>query len=237
MSNFFKKEIQFIVMLLAINSGDSFAGLVVLNHSLISHHLSIIRDKKTKSYDFKKSLKKISKALIYEAAKDLPVVSINVKTPVGNAKCKCIDLKSNIIVVSILRAGLGISSVAESIIPNTETYHLGMKRDEKTHEVSLYYNNFPKAFKNKKVFVCDPMLATGGSIYEAIKLLTQRGIKAENIVCVCIVSAPEGVKRISEAFPGVKIITAVLDEKLNENAYIVPGLGDAGDRYFNALNF
>jgi uracil phosphoribosyltransferase len=209
---------------------------IILNHSLIHHHLSIIRNKNTESSEFRTSLGKISEMLILEATKDLPTVAVQTETPVAKTTCFRINPKKRIFVVPILRAGLAISYVAEDIIPGVVIQHIGMYRDEKTHKPVWYYNKLPSVFANPsdiKVIICDPMLATGGSAYEAIKMYIDKGITEENITFVCIIAAPEGVAKLRSAFPKIKIIMAHLDRNLNSKAYIVPGLGDAGDRLFN----
>ncbi|MDR2724314.1 MAG: uracil phosphoribosyltransferase [Holosporaceae bacterium] len=214
------------------------SNLIVVDHPLIQHHLSIIRNKNTKSNEFRESSQKIAGMLILEATKNLPMDEIDVSTPIEKTKCRRVDPNNPVVVISILRAGLAISTVAERIIPGAVTLHLGMYRDEKTHKPVWYYNRLPKTFANQftKVYVCDPMLATGGSAYEAIKECITRGANEENIVFVCVISAPEGVAKLLKAFPKIKIITASVDSKLNDKAYIIPGLGDAGDRTFNTTN-
>ncbi|MDR1361840.1 MAG: uracil phosphoribosyltransferase [Holosporaceae bacterium] len=218
----------------AVTSADD--NLIVLDHSLAQHHLSIIRNKDTKPSEFRASIKKIAELLVVTATKNLPTADVAVETPVAKTICRRIDPRRKIFVVPILRAGLGISCVAEDMIPDANIQLLGMYRDEKTHNPVWYYNKLPATFSdtsNITVFICDPMLATGGSAYETIKLYLGKGILEKNITFLSVISAPEGVKRLREAFPEIRIITASLDQKLNERAYIVPGLGDAGDRFFN----
>lgn len=214
------------------------ADFTLMNHAMVHHHLSIIRNKNTKSSDFRSSVKIIAALLVYEGTKTLPLAAIDVKTPITKTTCYCIDPHIKIFIVSILRAGLGITSVAEDIIPDAVIQLLGMYRDEKTHRPVWYYNKLPATFDNPsdiKVFICDPMLATGGSAYETIKMYIDKGIKEENITFLCVISAPEGVRRLFKAFPHIKIIAASLDDGLDKNAYIIPGLGDAGDRLFNSV--
>ncbi|MDR2401934.1 MAG: uracil phosphoribosyltransferase [Cytophagales bacterium] len=215
------------------NANLSENNLIVLNHPLVQHHLSIIRDKNTKTSKFRASLEKIAELLIYEATKDLPTIPVEVETPMEKTICKRIDPSKKIFIASILRAGIAITSEAEKIIPWATTHHLGMYRDEMTHKPVWYYNKVPKNFADQsvaKVFVCDPMLASGGSALEAIKVYRDRGISEEQITFICVIGAPEGVKKLREAFPKIKIIMASLDRELNEIKYILPGLGDAGDR-------
>lgn len=207
--------------------------IVMNNHSLIQHHLCVIRNKNTKSGEFKEHVKQITALLCYEAAKDLPTVKNVVRTPIEKTTCMCLD--GRIFVIPILRAGLCMSTVAEEIFRNAVTYHLGMYRDEETRTPVWYYNKLKPKYSNPskiRAIVLDPMLATGGSAYEAIKECISRGIKEENIIFICIIGAPDGVKKLRNAFPKIKILAASIDRKLNEKSYIVPGLGDAGDRIF-----
>jgi uracil phosphoribosyltransferase len=212
--------------------------LVVLNHPLVHHHLSIIRDKNTNSSAFRFSLKRIAEQLVYEATKNLSTIAVNVSTPVADTICKCVDPNRKIFIASILRAGLGITNIASDIIPNAEIHLLGMYRDEKTHSPVWYYNKLPETFKNTHsitVFICDTMLATGGSASEVVKMYLRKGIPEENIIIICVISALKGVNKLFEEFPKIKIITASVDRTLNQECYIVPGLGDAGDRIFNTV--
>ncbi|MDR3031149.1 MAG: uracil phosphoribosyltransferase [Holosporales bacterium] len=209
------------------------------DHPLIQHHLSIIRNKKTKPADFKHSVREIARQLVYAGTKNLLTETIDIETPVTSTKCQQLNKNKGIFVVNILRGGAGIADEAENILPNAEVHHLGMKRDETTLKPIWYYNRLPKTFEDRadisdiRVYVCDPMLATGGSICEAVQVYIDRGIKEENITLLCMISAPEGIKNTFQKFPKVKIVTACLDEKLNDKGYIVPGLGDIGDRLFN----
>jgi uracil phosphoribosyltransferase len=211
-------------------------NLIVMNNNpLIQHYLHLVRNKDTKSGDFKRYVKQISALLFYKAAEPLPVTQVNVTTPIEKTTEMCLDPSKEIIFIPILRAGLGMVAAVEEIIPYAVTQHLGMYRDENTHKPVWYYNKLAPNYSNPSniiVFIFDPMLATGGSAYEAIKTCLCRGIKEENITFVCIIGSPEGVKKLSDAFPKIKIVAASIDRKLNEKAYIVPGLGDAGDRIF-----
>ncbi|MDR1561184.1 MAG: uracil phosphoribosyltransferase [Holosporaceae bacterium] len=212
------------------------SSLVVVSHPLMQHFLCILRNRNTKPSDFRASLEKISEFLIIEATKNLHTTVVDVETPIEKTICKCIDPNQKIIIAPILRAGIAITSVAEKIIPDAVIQFLGMYRNEKTHEPVWYYNKLPATLDNPsdiKVFICDPMLATGGSAYEAIKIFLDKGIKEENVTFVCVICTPEGLEKLFHAFPKITIVTASLDRKLNEQAYIVPGLGDAGDRIFN----
>ncbi|MCI5939235.1 MAG: uracil phosphoribosyltransferase [Bacilli bacterium] len=202
--------------------------LVVFNHPLMHHKLSLIRDEKTGTKDFRQTVNEIAMLMAYEITRDLPTVTVDVQTPVAVAKCQ--QLEKEVVIVPILRAGLGMVEGITALIPTAKVGHIGLYRDEQTLEPHEYYAKFPPCIVEATVLLVDPMLATGGSVAHAIKLLKERGIK--NISYVGVVGAPEGVKRIQKEHPDVDIFLAALDEKLNENGYIVPGLGDCGDRLF-----
>lgn len=202
--------------------------LVVFNHPLMHHKLSLIRDEKTGTKDFRETVSEIAMLMAYEITRDLPTVTVDVQTPVAVAKCQ--QLEKEVVIVPILRAGLGMVEGITALIPTAKVGHIGLYRDEQTLEPHEYYAKFPPCIVDATVLLVDPMLATGGSVAHAIKLLKDRGIK--NISYVGLVGAPEGVKRIQEEHPDVDIFLAALDEKLNEHGYIVPGLGDCGDRLF-----
>lgn len=202
--------------------------LVVFNHPLMHHKLSLIRDEKTGTKDFRQTVSEIAMLMAYEITRDLPTVTVDVQTPVAVAKCQ--QLEKEVVIVPILRAGLGMVEGITALIPTAKVGHIGLYRDEQTLEPHEYYAKFPPCIVDATVLLVDPMLATGGSVAHAIKLLKDRGIK--NISYVGLVGAPEGVKRIQEEHPDVDIFLAALDEKLNEHGYIVPGLGDCGDRLF-----
>ncbi len=174
------------------------------------------------------AMARIARILAYFALKDLPLSEKEIQTPITTAKGYEIDKR--IIVVPILRAGLSLVDAIIDFVPDAKVGHLGMYRDETTHEPVDYYSNLPHGLDEAMVLLVDPMLATGGSAKDAIEFLQKKG--AKNIRFISLISAPEGLERISKNFPDVQIITAAVDEKLNSNAYIVPGLGDAGDRYF-----
>ncbi len=200
----------------------------VLNHALIKHKLSIMRDKNTSTYIFKQNLDEIAMLMAYEVSKDFPLKEVPIETPV--AKTTGYELDKQIILVPILRAGIGLVDGFRRIMPTAKIGHIGMYRDEETLVPQEYYARFPQGLKDAKVIVVDPMLATGGSASMAIENIKQRG--ATDIMLVCLVGAPEGVAYIEKHHPDVDITLAALDEKLNEKGYIVPGLGDAGDRLF-----
>ena len=202
--------------------------LVVFDHPLMHQKLSIIRDEKTGTKDFRETVNEIGMLMAYEITRDLPTVDVEVKTPVGIAKCK--HLKKQVVIVPILRAGLGMVEGITALIPTAKVGHIGLYRDEETLEPHEYYAKFPPVIKDATVLIVDPMCATGGSVCAAIKLLKARGIK--DIRYAGIVGSPEGVERVQKEYPDVDIYLAALDEKLNEFGYIVPGLGDCGDRLF-----
>lgn len=201
--------------------------LHVMDHPLITHKLAIMRDKDTKTKDFRENLDEIAGLMAYEICRDLPTVEVEVETPI--TKCKTRKLAKDIVLVPILRAGLGLVNGISSLIPACKVGFIGMYRDEETLLPQEYFAKFPDMHK-ATVMVLDPMLATGGSAAAAITNIKKRG--AKDIRLVCLVGAPEGVKKVQEAHPDVDIYLAALDDHLNEKGYIVPGLGDAGDRIF-----
>jgi len=200
----------------------------VLDHALIKHKLSIMRNKDTSTYIFKQNLDEIAKLMAYEVGKDFPIKEIPIETPI--CETTGYELASDIVLVPILRAGIGLVDGFRDIMPIADVGHIGMYRDEETLIPHEYYARFPKGVENAKVIILDPMLATGGSAAMAIEDLKERGVK--DLQLVCLVGAPEGVKALQEKFPDVDITLAAMDDHLNENGYIVPGLGDAGDRLF-----
>lgn len=200
----------------------------VFEHPLIDHKLTIIRDKNTDTKAFRESVNEIAALLTYEITRDLPLKEKVIETPVSTTKG--FELKDKIVIVPILRAGLGMVEGIHGLIPNAKIGHVGIYRDEETLEAKQYYAKFPEEIKDSTVLLLDPMLATGNSTVKAVDILLESG--AKNIIFVGIVGSPEGVKTLQKSHPNVKIYLAALDEKLNENGYIVPGLGDAGDRLF-----
>lgn len=203
--------------------------LHVADHPLITHKLSIMRNKKTGSKDFRELLNEIGMLMGYELTRDLPLEDITIETPITKMQAKMISGKK-LAVVPILRAGLGMVDGILTLVPVAKVGHIGLYRDPKTHEPVEYYCKLPADIEERTVILVDPMLATGGSAVDAIKLLRQHG--CSNIRMMCLVAAPEGVAKLQAECPDVDIYTAALDERLNEHAYIVPGLGDAGDRIF-----
>ena len=202
--------------------------VVVFNHPLIHHKLAIIRDEKTNTKNFRETLDEIGSLMAYEVTRDLPVKEVQVKTPITYAKCYQLDCE--VVIVPILRAGLGMVDGIHKVIPTAKIGHVGLYRDEETLEPKRYYAKFPKTIKDAVVFVVDPMLATGGSAVEAIKIVKEQG--ATKICYIGLVGVQEGINKLRENHPDVDIYLAAQDEKLNEVGYIVPGLGDCGDRIF-----
>ncbi len=200
----------------------------ILNHNLISHKLTIMRDKNTKTYIFKQNLDEIAMLMAYEVTKDIPLKNKEIETPICPMVGK--EMSKDVILVPILRAGIGLVDGFRTIIPNAKIGHIGMARDEETLMPVEYYAKFPSGIDKARVIVLDPMLATGGSAIAVLDVVKQRG--AKDIQLVCLVGAPEGLKAVEEAHPDVDIYLGTLDERLNEKGYIVPGLGDAGDRLF-----
>ena len=205
------------------------AAVHVLDHPLIQHKLAILRNKDTSVKEFREMIGEIAGLMCYEATRNLPLVEVDVETPVATAKCRMLAGKK-LAIVPILRAGLGMVDHIVDLIPSAKFGHIGLYRDPETHLPVEYYCKLPDDIANRQVYVVDPMLATGGSAVAAIDFLKQHGCK--NIIMMNIIGAPEGVKAVQEAHPDVEIYLAALDEKLNDHAYIVPGLGDAGDRIF-----
>lgn len=202
----------------------------VLEHPLLQHKLSILRDKNTGVKEFREIVGEIAALMCYEATRNLPTQEIEIETPVATAKVKVLAGKK-LAIVPILRAGLGMVDTMISLIPSAKVGHIGLFRDPETHEPVKYYCKMPPDISERQVFIVDPMLATGGSAIAAIDVLkNEYGCKS--ITLMDIIAAPEGIKAVSEAHPDIDIIVTAVDEKLNENAYIVPGLGDCGDRIF-----
>lgn len=208
------------------------AKFVIVDHPLIQHKLTIIRDKETSTKVFREVTNEIAMLMAYEVTRDLPLEEVEIETPLARTKQKQLSGKK-MAIVPILRAGLGMVDGITSLVPAARVGHIGLYREHDTLEIVEYFAKMPQDVSERKVFVVDPMLATGGSAIAALTQLTKKyNVPAKNITFVCLVSAPEGVKALQEAFPEVDIFTAALDERLDENSYILPGLGDAGDRIF-----
>ena len=203
--------------------------VVVFDHPLIQHKLSILRDEKTSVKEFRELVSEIAMLMCYEATRDLPLEEVEIQTPVAVAKCRRISGKK-LAVVPILRAGLGMVDGMVSMMPNVKVGHIGLFRDPETKKPEKYYFKMPADIAERDVIVVDPMLATGGSAAAAIDFLKEEGVK--HIKLMSIIGAPEGVAKMQEAHPDVDVFVAALDDHLNDHAYIVPGLGDAGDRIF-----
>ena len=205
------------------------ANVYVLDHPLIQHKLAILRSKDTPVKEFRELVGEIAGLMCYEATRNLPLKEVRVETPITTATCHMLAGKK-MAIVPILRAGLGMVASMVGLIPSAKIGHIGLYRDPETHKPVEYYCKLPDDIGNRQVFVVDPMLATGGSAIAAIDFLKQHGCK--QIIMMNIIGCPEGVKAVTAAHPDVDIYLAAMDEKLNANAYIVPGLGDAGDRIF-----
>ncbi len=205
------------------------AKVVVMDHPLIQHKIGFIRRKETGTKDFRQTISEIAELICYEATRDLELADVDIETPICKTTVK--ELKGKkMAIIPILRAGLGMVDGMLELIPAAKVGHIGLYRDPKTHEPVEYYCKLPEDCGEREIFVVDPMLATGGSSVAAIQMLKDKGCK--NIHFMCIIAAPEGVERMKAAHPDVDMYIGALDEKLNEHAYIVPGLGDAGDRIF-----
>ena len=202
-------------------------NVFVFDHPLIQHKVSLLRDKNTGTKEFRELVSEIAMLMAYEVTRDLPMKDVEIETPVAVAKTKVLAGKQ-IAIVPILRAGLGMVDGMVEMIPNVRFGHIGLYRDPVTVEPVEYYCKLPEDIAERDVILLDPMLATGGSASAAIGFLKKRGIK--NIKFMCLIAAPEGIKRVTEDHPDVRIFCAAKDEKLNDHSYIVPGLGDAGDR-------
>lgn len=203
--------------------------VVILDHPLIQHKLSILRDKNTSTKDFRELINEISMLMIFEATRDLPLEEVEVETPVAVAKCKHIAGRK-LAFVPILRAGLGMVDGALQLVPSARIGHIGLYRDEKTLQPVEYFCKLPKDIDQRDVFVVDPMLATGGSAIDAISQIKMRNPR--KITFMCTIAAPEGIEALQKVHPDVDIYCAACDSHLNEIGYIVPGVGDAGDRIF-----
>ena len=204
-------------------------NVIEMTHPLIKHKISILRDKNTGTNEFRKLIEEIGILMGYEALRDLPLEDVEIETPIETCKTPMISGKK-LAIVPILRAGLGMVNGILALVPSAKVGHIGLYRDEETHEPHEYYCKLPSDCDEREVFVVDPMLATGGSCIAALQMLKDKGVK--HLRFMCIIAAPEGVKHLQEAHPDVDVYIGALDDHLNEHKYIVPGLGDAGDRIF-----
>ncbi len=203
--------------------------LHIIDHPMIQHKLTIMRDRETGAKDFRELLKEISLLMGYEVTRDLPLIEVEIETPICPMKAKKINGRK-LAIVPILRAGMGMVEGLQMLVPVAKVGHIGLYRNEQTHLPVVYYCKLPEDIQDRLVIITDPMLATGGSACDAIAMLKERGCK--NIRLMCLVSVPEGISKVQKEHPDVDIYVAAVDDHLNENAYIVPGLGDAGDRIF-----
>ncbi|WP_300385535.1 uracil phosphoribosyltransferase [Clostridium sp.] len=203
--------------------------VTTIEHPLILHKLAIIRDKKTGSKDFRELVEEVSMLMAYEVTRNLSTEEVEIETPVCKAKCQMLSGKK-VAIVPILRAGLGMVDGMLKLIPAAKVGHIGLYRDEETLQPVEYFCKLPQDIAERDVIVVDPMLATGGSSSDAVTMLKKRG--AKNLRLMCLVASPEGIEFVQKAHPDVDIYIAAIDEKLNEQGYILPGLGDAGDRLF-----
>ncbi|MEE3362664.1 MAG: uracil phosphoribosyltransferase [Anaerovoracaceae bacterium] len=201
----------------------------VFDHPLIQHKVALLRDKDTTTKDFRDLVNEIGLLMGYEATRDLPLKEVEIETPIAKTNVNMLS-GQDVAIVPILRAGLGLVDGMLSLIPTAKVGHIGLYRDPDTHEPVEYYCKMPADIDKRRIFVVDPMLATGGSACAAIDFIKKRGGK--DIVFMCLIAAPEGIARLEKEHPDVDIYIAAKDEKLNEDAYIVPGLGDAGDRLY-----
>ncbi|WOL04679.1 uracil phosphoribosyltransferase-like [Canna indica] len=203
-------------------------------HPLIKHWISVLRNEQTPCAIFKSAMAELGRLLIYEASRDwLPTISGEIQSPMDVATVEFIDPREPVMIVPILRAGLALAEHASSVLPATVTYHLGMRRDETTLEPSVYLNNLPEKFPQvSRVLAVDPMLATGGTIVAAIDLLKDRGVNNNQIKIISAVAAPPALQKLSNKFPGIHVYAGMIDPVVNEKGFIIPGLGDAGDRSF-----
>lgn len=204
-------------------------NVTIINHPLMSHKVAKLRDKNTNTKMFRELVEEISTLLTYEAFKDIPTVSVEVETPLEKTQQQIIA-ENSVAIIPILRAGLGMVNGVHTLFPTAKVGHIGMYRDEETYQPTEYYCKLPQGIENKICIVLDPMLATGGSAIAAVDILKRKG--ATHIKCMHIIAAPEGIKALHKAHPDVQIYCAVEDRQLNDKSYILPGLGDAGDRLF-----
>ncbi len=211
---------------------SKYKNVTVLNHPLLSHKITLLRKKETGTKDFRTLVKEIALMEGYEALRNVPTKLVEIETPIEKSMQPVISGKK-LCFAPILRAGLGMVEGMLELVPSAKIGHIGMYRDEKTHEPHEYFCKMPHDVENRDVYILDPMLATGGSAVDAVKLLKARGVK--NIHFICIIAAPEGVDAFCKVYPDVDLYIGALDRQLNENAYICPGLGDAGDRIFGTM--
>ena len=215
---------------------NEFNNLKIVSNPIVNQSLCTLRDKNTDTQGVRLAARTLTRILLYEATKHLPQTDIEVETPLTKFVTKTVNPNISIIISPILRAGLIFTDEAVDILPQAAIRHLGMYRDEKTLKPVWYYNKVPMPVDKPDdyyVYITDPMLATGNSLVEAIKLYVEKGIPESNICCVCMISSPQGIENVFKEFPSITLIVAAVDSHLNERGYIVPGMGDAGDRIYN----
>ena len=215
-----------------------FKNVYVISTPVVNENLCILRSKYTDTMGVKCATRQITNVLLYEASKNLPQVDTEVETPLKKFVTKSIDKSLRVIISPILRAGLVFTDSSSDMLPRAEIRHIGMYRDEETLKPVWYYNKLPKRFEYPEktyVYLTDPMLATGNSLLETIRMYEEKGLDVSHIRCVCLIAAPEGIQNIKNYYPDIEIFVAAIDEGLNENGYILPGLGDAGDRILNTI--
>lgn len=212
-------------------------AVTVCDHPLVLHNLSILRDKNTSTEQFRATMTRVGKLIFMRATENLPMTRSLVETPITKTECKVLTPDVPILIAPILRAGLILAELALDIVPTASVYHIGLYRDEETFKPVTYYNKLPSTidYSVAQIFVLDPMLATGGSAVAAVDIIKKLGTQVQNIHFVSIIAAPEGIAHLTEQHPGIRIFTGSVDERLNDKAYIVPGLGDAGDRTFGTV--
>ncbi len=215
---------------------NQFPSVEVVTHPLAQHNLTIMRKKESNHDAFVNAFRRYGSVLLMEAFKILPLEQQSIETPLTSCEMPVLTGTPPCLLVPILRAGLGLSELASAMIPEAAVFHIGMYRDEETHRPVWYYDKTPSEIDSQlPVFVLDPMLATGHSALAALDLMVEKGVPVENITFVCMISAPEGLQTVLAKYPNLRIVTGAIDSRLNEDAYIVPGLGDAGDRLFNSF--
>ncbi|HIY08490.1 MAG TPA: uracil phosphoribosyltransferase [Firmicutes bacterium] len=202
---------------------------IIMDHPLVQHKLAVLRDKNTGSKEFRELINELATLMCYDATRDLPLEEVTVETPMAPARCKMLAGRK-LAIVPILRAGMGMVEGILTLVPSARVGHIGLYRDPQTHQPVEYYCKLPADIEERDIFVLDPMLATGGSAVDAIRQIKAKGGK--NIRFLCIIAAPEGLEALTKAHPDVQVYCAALDDCLNENKYILPGLGDAGDRIY-----
>lgn len=213
------------------------SAVSICNHPLLQHNLSILRDNNTSHERFRAAVRRVSLFILQEATRDLPLTKSFVETPISKTEVHILSPNIPVLITPILRAGLMMSDVAMDLIPSASIYHVGLYRDEETLKPITYYNKLPSSidYSQARIYLLDPMLATGGSAVAAVDIISKLGVQQNNIYYASIIAAPEGIQNLTQQYPGIRIFTGAVDERLNDKAYIVPGLGDAGDRMFGTV--